>query len=94
MKSLSTFDISNFEGTKENFWDIQISNNGLKTNKQTIKQTKKQTSKQTKKKPDIATIFSTIFSHPDEIPSFSTKLNCIHGNAALFSHPFIWYFLS
>ena len=47
MKSLSTFDISNFEGTKENFWDIQISNNGLKTNKQTIKQTKnKQANKQ------------------------------------------------
>ena len=86
MKSLSTFDISNSEGTKENFWDIQISNNGLKPNKQT--------NKQTKKKPDIATIFSTISSQPDEIPSFSTKLNCIPGNAVLFSHPFIWYFLS
>ena len=86
MKILSTFDISNSEGTRKNVWDIQISNNGLKTNKQT--------NKRTKKKPDITTIFSTIFSHPDEILCFSTKLTCIPGNAVLFSHPFIWYFLS
>lgn len=38
MKILSTFDISNSEGTRENVWDTQISNNGLKTNKQTNEQ--------------------------------------------------------
>ena len=37
MKILSTFNISNSEGTRENVWDIEISNNGLKTNKQTNK---------------------------------------------------------